>query len=131
MAHGKLLAISDLHVGYPENRLVVEGLRSTNDQDWLIIAGDIGELVPDIEWAVRLLGERFAKVVWTPGNHELWTPPEARRVPEPSGETTVSVTPSASCSISMTSWPSRTSTPSSTARSRSSCSLRHCGTIKS
>lgn len=76
MAHGKLLAISDLHVGYPENRLVVEGLRSTTDQDWLIIAGDIGELVPDIEWAVRLLGERFAKVVWTPGNHELWTPPD-------------------------------------------------------
>ncbi|MEL5959168.1 metallophosphoesterase [Streptomyces sp. CLV115] len=76
MAHGKLLAISDLHVGYPENRLVVEGLRSTTDQDWLIIAGDIGELVSDIEWAVRLLGERFAKVVWTPGNHELWTPPD-------------------------------------------------------
>ncbi|MER5500800.1 metallophosphoesterase [Streptomyces sp. NPDC002561] len=76
MAHGKLLAISDLHVGYPENRLLVEGLRSTTDQDWLIVAGDIGELVADIEWAVRLLSERFAKVVWAPGNHELWTPPD-------------------------------------------------------
>ncbi|MFE7619916.1 metallophosphoesterase family protein [Streptomyces sp. NPDC057496] len=70
------MAISDLHVGYPENRLLVEGLRSTTDQDWLIVAGDIGELVADIEWAVRLLSERFAKVVWTPGNHELWTPPD-------------------------------------------------------
>ncbi|MFF9573132.1 metallophosphoesterase family protein [Streptomyces sp. NPDC014685] len=70
------MAISDLHIGYPENRLLVEGLRSTTDQDWLIVAGDIGELVEDLEWAVRLLSERFAKVVWTPGNHELWTPPD-------------------------------------------------------
>ena len=29
-----------------------------------------------VEWALRLLAERFAKVVWTPGNHELWTPPD-------------------------------------------------------
>jgi 3',5'-cyclic AMP phosphodiesterase CpdA len=27
-----------------------------------------------VEWALRLLAGRFAKVVWAPGNHELWTP---------------------------------------------------------
>jgi hypothetical protein len=30
----------------------------------------------DIEWGLRLLSERFEKVVWTPGNHELWTRPD-------------------------------------------------------
>src|SRR5690606_15051640 len=30
----------------------------------------------DVEWALRLLSERFAKVIWAPGNHELWTHPK-------------------------------------------------------
>jgi 3',5'-cyclic AMP phosphodiesterase CpdA len=72
---GKLFAISDLHVAYPENRQLVEHLRPESDRDWLLVAGDVGELVADIEWALRTLRERFATVVWAPGNHELWTPP--------------------------------------------------------
>jgi 3',5'-cyclic AMP phosphodiesterase CpdA len=70
---GKLLAISDLHVAYPENRAIVQALRPESDADWLIVAGDVGELTTDIEWALGGLSERFAKVVWAPGNHELWT----------------------------------------------------------
>jgi hypothetical protein len=31
-----------------------------------------------IEWALRTLAERFARVVWVPGNHELWTVPAGR-----------------------------------------------------
>jgi hypothetical protein len=27
------------------------------------------------EWALRTLSGRFAKVIWVPGNHELWTHP--------------------------------------------------------
>jgi 3',5'-cyclic AMP phosphodiesterase CpdA len=69
-----LFAISDLHVAYPENRRIVEGLRPESDADWLIVAGDVAERVADVEWALRLLSERFATVVWAPGNHELWTP---------------------------------------------------------
>ncbi len=42
--------------------------------DWLLVAGDVGETMPDIEWALRTLSERYAQVIWTPGNHELWTP---------------------------------------------------------
>jgi 3',5'-cyclic AMP phosphodiesterase CpdA len=68
-----LLATSDLHVAYPENRAIVEGLRPTSDGDWLLVAGDVGEVMADIEWALELLSERFATVVWVPGNHELWT----------------------------------------------------------
>lgn len=70
-----LLAVSDLHVGYAENREVVEGLRPTSPDDWLLVAGDVAEQFESIEWALRLLRERFATVIWAPGNHELWTPP--------------------------------------------------------
>ncbi|MFC4053757.1 metallophosphoesterase family protein [Actinomadura syzygii] len=66
-------AISDLHVGFPENRAFVEGLRPESGDDWLIVAGDVAERFSDVEWTLRTLRERFATVIWTPGNHELWT----------------------------------------------------------
>jgi 3',5'-cyclic AMP phosphodiesterase CpdA len=69
----RLLAISDLHVAFPENREIVENLRPESDADWLLVAGDVGEFFADIEWALGVLKERFATVVWTPGNHDLWT----------------------------------------------------------
>lgn len=69
----KLLAVSDLHVAFPENRKIVAGLWPESTGDWLLVAGDVGEIVADIEWALRTLSERFAVVVWVPGNHELWT----------------------------------------------------------
>ncbi|GAA0326677.1 metallophosphoesterase [Actinoallomurus spadix] len=68
-----LLALSDLHVSYTENRKLVELLRPGSDDDWLLIAGDVGESIDDIVWALDTLRRRFAKVVWAPGNHELWT----------------------------------------------------------
>ncbi|TDC78350.1 metallophosphoesterase [Micromonospora sp. KC606] len=71
---GSLLAISDLHVGYRENRALVEALRPSSPGDWLIVAGDVADTVADVEWALGLLARRFEKVLWAPGNHELWTP---------------------------------------------------------
>ena len=73
---GRLLAISDLHITYPENRRVVEGLRASTPDDWLIVCGDVSELSADLEWALGVLRERFATVIWVPGNHDLWTVPE-------------------------------------------------------
>jgi 3',5'-cyclic AMP phosphodiesterase CpdA len=73
---GQLLGVSDLHVGHLPNRRVVEGMRPKSDADWLIVCGDVGETVEDVEWALSLLAGRFATVVWVPGNHELWTLPE-------------------------------------------------------
>jgi 3',5'-cyclic AMP phosphodiesterase CpdA len=75
MSTGTLLAISDLHVVYQENRELTEALRPRSDEDWLIVAGDIGEKYADIAWTIELLSRRFAKVIWAPGNHELWTHP--------------------------------------------------------
>ncbi|MFF3216070.1 metallophosphoesterase family protein [Streptomyces sp. NPDC002886] len=71
-----LLAISDLHVGHPENRKIVEGLRPVSDDDWLLVAGDVAETSELIEWGLATLSRNFSTVVWAPGNHELWTPRE-------------------------------------------------------
>src|SRR5688572_20442222 len=73
MPASRVLAVSDLHVRYPENRAIVEGLRPASDGDWLIVAGDVAERVDDVVGTLTLLRERFATVVWVPGNHELWT----------------------------------------------------------
>ncbi|MFB9469154.1 metallophosphoesterase family protein [Nonomuraea salmonea] len=75
MPDARLLAVSDLHVAYPENRAIVEELKPLAPGDWLLVAGDVGERLADIRWALGLLAGRFERVVWVPGNHELWTPP--------------------------------------------------------
>lgn len=68
----KLYAISDLHVGATENREAIEEL-SAHPEDWLIIAGDVGETDEDLEFTFRTLTPRFRQLIWVPGNHELWT----------------------------------------------------------
>jgi 3',5'-cyclic AMP phosphodiesterase CpdA len=68
-----LRAVSDLHIAYAENRDLVDSIRPQHPGDWLLVAGDVAERLTDIEWALATLRERFACVIWTPGNHELWT----------------------------------------------------------
>ncbi len=70
---GSLLAVSDLHVSYPENRAYVEQLRPSSAADWLLVAGDVSERIADLAEVLELLAGRFAQVVWVPGNHELWS----------------------------------------------------------
>jgi hypothetical protein len=67
----KLWAISDLHLAVPSNR---DALRDMPDhgRDWLLLAGDVCEALPLFEESLTWLAQRFARVVWTPGNHELW-----------------------------------------------------------
>ncbi|MGD0557051.1 MAG: metallophosphoesterase [Streptosporangiaceae bacterium] len=68
----RLLAVADLHVTFPANREFVANLRPS-PHDWLLVAGDVAEKTTDIEWTLRVLAARFAKVIWVPGNHELWS----------------------------------------------------------
>ena len=68
-----LWAISDLHTGHTGNKPVTESLYPSTPDDWLIVAGDVAERTDDIRWSLDLLRRRFAKVIWVPGNHELWT----------------------------------------------------------
>jgi len=81
---GTLFAISDLHVGYAENRRFVENLAPASDDDWLIVCGDVGDSFDDIEWALALLAQRYERVIWTAGNHELLSPRKVDQ--EPRGE---------------------------------------------
>jgi 3',5'-cyclic AMP phosphodiesterase CpdA len=75
MSTGRLLAISDLHIGYQENRVYADSLAPAHPDDWLIVAGDVGEVFADVGFVLASLANRFAQVIWVPGNHELWTPP--------------------------------------------------------
>jgi 3',5'-cyclic AMP phosphodiesterase CpdA len=68
-----LLAVSDLHVTHDGNREIVQGIRPRHQDDWLIVAGDVAETAEAVARTLGMLRERFAKVIWTPGNHELWT----------------------------------------------------------
>ncbi len=76
-----LWALSDVHVGFEANRKAVESMRGHGD-DWLILAGDTGDTLAQLELVLDIVTARFAKVIWTPGNHDLWTPrqwPDGRR----------------------------------------------------
>jgi 3',5'-cyclic AMP phosphodiesterase CpdA len=68
-----LWAISDLHLEHRANRRFVERLGAARDGDWLIVCGDVADSLDRVEWALALLGERFERVMWAPGNHELLT----------------------------------------------------------
>jgi 3',5'-cyclic AMP phosphodiesterase CpdA len=70
----KLYAISDLHLGHPQNRAALAQLPAY-PEDWLIVAGDVGETEAHLVEALQRLTRRFSRVIWTPGNHDLWTLP--------------------------------------------------------
>jgi predicted phosphodiesterase len=70
----KLYAISDLHVGYEANRREWATLGARPD-DWLILGGDVGETEAHLRFVLEVAVARFARVIWVPGNHELWTLP--------------------------------------------------------
>jgi len=72
----RLLAIGDLHLGARQNREALEAIQACPD-DWLLIAGDIGETREHLTHCFEVLGPRFKQLVWVPGNHELWTLPNS------------------------------------------------------
>lgn len=82
----KLYAISDLHLSYQINRQALEALPAY-PEDWLIMAGDLGETMAQYRYGLALLTKKFARVLWVPGNHDLWTlPTAAQEEPDVRGE---------------------------------------------
>ncbi|HXO22414.1 MAG TPA: metallophosphoesterase, partial [Thermoanaerobaculia bacterium] len=53
-------------------------------EDWLILAGDVGETEQHLRFALAILSRRFARLLWVPGNHDLWIVP--MHADEPRGE---------------------------------------------
>ncbi len=70
----KLYAISDLHVGLDANRGLWSALPAY-PEDWLILGGDLGETEEHLRFVLEIATQRFARAIWVPGNHELWTMP--------------------------------------------------------
>jgi 3',5'-cyclic AMP phosphodiesterase CpdA len=70
----KLYALADLHLRYEVTRRALEALRP-HPYDWLILAGDVGETEEHLRFALSVLTRRFGRLLWVPGNHDLWTIP--------------------------------------------------------
>jgi 3',5'-cyclic AMP phosphodiesterase CpdA len=68
----KLFALGDLHLGCEANREMLARVPARLD-DWLIIAGDVGETLGHLRFALDHLAPRFRQIVWVPGNHDLWS----------------------------------------------------------
>lgn len=69
----RIFAISDIHVDIPENLRLVESW-SANDylNDVLIVAGDVTDNLSLLKTVLTTLAQKFLKVCYVPGNHELW-----------------------------------------------------------
>jgi len=82
----KILLLSDLHMDYAANQQWLHNLctssNNTNheeeDDDYtqtlIIVAGDVSHDLEILQWTFQTLKQRFAEVVYTPGNH-CWKPP--------------------------------------------------------
>lgn len=69
----RIFALSDLHADYDVNARWIASL-STADytNDVLILAGDVTDRRHLLEWCLGMLVKRFRKVLFVPGNHDLW-----------------------------------------------------------
>ena len=67
----KLFAVADIHLGFAANREAMAEI-APRPNDWLILAGDVGETIRHMRLAFEALLPKFRKLVWVPGNHELW-----------------------------------------------------------
>jgi 3',5'-cyclic AMP phosphodiesterase CpdA len=69
----RILAISDLHTDFRENKVLLEQLSDVAyQQDILIAAGDISDRLETLTSTLTLLRAKFMRVFYVPGNHELW-----------------------------------------------------------
>lgn len=76
----RVFALSDIHIDYEENVKWVASLsRSEYQDDVLILAGDVTDTRQLFDWCLSALARRFKKVLFVPGNHELWVMREDRQ----------------------------------------------------
>jgi Icc-related predicted phosphoesterase len=69
----RVFAVSDIHVDYDANAKWIAGLSTTDYRDdVLILAGDVTDAARLLGWCLSTLAARFKKVLFVPGNHDLW-----------------------------------------------------------
>jgi predicted phosphodiesterase len=69
----RVFALSDIHVDYDANAKWVGDLSIADYQDdVLILAGDVSDNRRLLGWCLGTLARRFRKLLFVPGNHDLW-----------------------------------------------------------
>ncbi|AKE41439.1 Serine/threonine-specific protein phosphatase [Corynebacterium kutscheri] len=68
-----LWAVADLHAAVKANTARIDEIQPRDPSDWLIVAGDVAERTELVISILNKLRKRFAKVIWVPGNHELFS----------------------------------------------------------
>lgn len=69
----RIYALSDLHIDYVENRRWLSQLSAVDYQDdWLLLAGDISDRMTLLAQCFTQVAEKFQRVLYVPGNHDLW-----------------------------------------------------------
>ena len=75
----RVFALSDIHIDYDVNAKWIANLSIAEYQDdALILAGDVTDTRRLLEWCLGALAKRFKKVLFVPGNHDLWVMREDR-----------------------------------------------------
>jgi predicted phosphodiesterase len=69
----RVFALSDIHINFDANREWAGNLSSSDyTDDVLILGGDVSDSLAQLEWCLKTFSRRFAKVLFVPGNHDLW-----------------------------------------------------------
>ena len=69
----RVYAISDIHTDYESNFRWLQALSSEDyTEDVLILAGDVCDDYGLLERSLSLVADRFSRVCFVPGNHDLW-----------------------------------------------------------
>lgn len=69
----RIFVLSDLHADFAENRHWLHQLSSQDFQhDCLVVAGDVSHRLDVTASTFQLLNDRFARVCFVAGNHDLW-----------------------------------------------------------
>jgi predicted phosphodiesterase len=69
----RIFALSDIHVDYELNAKWVANISAWDYRsDSLILCGDVSDSLDRLKWCLNEFAVRFKKVLFVPGNHELW-----------------------------------------------------------
>jgi predicted phosphodiesterase len=75
----RVFALSDIHVDYEVNARWIANLPvGEYRDDVLILAGDVTDALQLLDWCLTTLTARFRKVLFVPGNHDLWVARDGR-----------------------------------------------------
>jgi predicted phosphodiesterase len=77
----RVFTLSDIHIDYDVNARWIANLSNAEYlDDALILAGDVTDSRRLLDWCLSALAKRFKKVLFTPGNHDLWVIREDREM---------------------------------------------------